>query len=173
MTTAAFSLEQQLLTLALAAYAGAASPSQSAAPITAALASLGPLEGHWQLAWGPAFHRPRFALLDDSVMFVARYERSHRYAVVIRGTNPVSAPDWILGDLWAAHDRPWATGAAGERVSLSSSLGLCVLQHLRAEPADDARGFTSAILKALAGDALAPLSGAARATITGLRDAAQ
>lgn len=173
-----FTLEQQMLTLALASYRGfsKAHLGGSVAGLVddAFLASLEPLGGRWKLAWGPVAHRPRFGLLDDAMMFVARDvsregDGPARLAVVIRGTNPVSTPDWILGDLWAAHTAPWRGGAEGERVSLSTSLGLSILQGLRGEPAEGGRGLFSAAVKAGVNALLEPLSEGLAAPLRQLR----
>jgi hypothetical protein len=57
-----------------------------------------------------------------------------RYVVAIRGTNPVSGLDWLLGDLWVAKLFPWGYCEAHDSspaISLSTALGMSVLQHLR------------------------------------------
>jgi hypothetical protein len=101
--------------------------------IVQGLRSLKPLDGGWDIVWGPTSYRAPLSLLDDELMFVVRKPGvTDRYAVVIRGTNPVSAFDWVFGDLWAARQVPWPydnTGAA--KVSLSAALGLAILKNLR------------------------------------------
>lgn len=178
-----FSDTQQMLTLSLAAYQGIWSPHGDGAsdppgdgPIARSLATLTPLEGRWTLAWGPGWHRHAFGLFDDAAMFVARdEEHPSRYAVVIRGTNPVSVPDWILGDLWTSQNIPWRTGdgVADERVSLSTSLGLSILQGMRGEAAEGTRGFLSAIVKAGVNALLDPIGGVAGTALVTLRDTAR
>ena len=54
--------------------------------------------------------------------------------VVIRGTNPVSALDWLFGDFCAGRQLRWAYGAdtpADAKISFSTALGLDVLRHMR------------------------------------------
>ena len=96
--------------------------------------------GRWQLVWGPAAFRAPLGLFDDSMAYVVRdLDAKHaRYAVVIRGTNPVSVFDWVVGDLWVDELVAWPHGPpedhAGAQISVSSFLGLRILQSLRSEP---------------------------------------
>jgi hypothetical protein len=99
------------------------------------------LDGRWELVWGPAAYRAPFTVFDENVMYVVRdHEARHRFAVVVRGTNPVSLADWLFGDLWTGLLTAWEFGdpddAPGAAVSLSSALGLNVLLHLR-DPGPD------------------------------------
>ena len=101
------------------------------------LATLEQLGESWELVWGPAAYRAPFTTFDENVMYVARDRRTtDRYAVVVRGTNPVSASDWLFGDLWTGVLAPWEFGPAAERegaaISLSTALGLNVLLHMHA-----------------------------------------
>jgi len=95
-----------------------------------------PLHGDWELAWGPAAYRAPFTSFDDSVAFVAKHRhRPDTYVLAIRGTNPVSTFDWLVGDLWAGRQLTWPlrrddhAGAAA--VSLSTAIGLTSLRSLR------------------------------------------
>jgi hypothetical protein len=133
--------EQEMLTLAVASYYGLwiphlheAGQAPSEGVIAAALATLEPLGGRWRLAWGPVSLRSTFGLLDDVLAFVA-HDRTvpGRYAVVLRGTNPLSLTDWIFGDGWVLYDQAWAEGGP-EHISRSTGLGLAVVQNLRAVP---------------------------------------
>lgn len=101
------------------------------------LATVAPLAGEWELVWGPATYRAPFTLFDDNVMYVARHRRRrHVYAVALRGTNPISAADWLMGDFWVGGQVVWPYGdpsrAPQARISFSSSLGLSVLQSMHA-----------------------------------------
>ena len=101
------------------------------------LATLEQLDESWELVWGPAAYRAPFTTFDENVMYVARDRRTpDRYAVVVRGTNPVSASDWLFGDLWTGVLAPWEFGPAAQRegaaISLSTALGLNVLLHMHA-----------------------------------------
>jgi hypothetical protein len=76
------------------------------------LETLPPLKRSWEMVWGPATYRAPLSVLDDVLMYVARHREARgTYAIVIRGTNPVSAFDWIFGDLWTGHLVPWPYGA--------------------------------------------------------------
>jgi hypothetical protein len=133
--------EQEMLTLAVASYYGLwiphlneAGQAPSEGVLAAALATLEPLEGRWRLAWGPVSLRSTLGLLDDVLAFVA-HDRTHptRYAVVLRGTNPLSLTDWVFGDGWVLYDEAWAEGRP-EHISRSTGLGLAVVRNLRAVP---------------------------------------
>lgn len=148
----AYSLQQQLLTLTLIAYQGYAelvhgpeAQARLAKKIEESLRSFEPLEEAWELVWGPGMYRSRLSLLDDVVVYVARDMREldkPRYAVVIRGTNPVSAFDWVFGDFWVGQTVAWAWGTPepGAALSMSSALGLAVMQRLEA-PGDVPAAF--------------------------------
>jgi hypothetical protein len=101
------------------------------------LATLEPLGENWELVWGPAAYRAPFTTFDENVMYLVHDRRTpNRYAVVVRGTNPVSAADWLFGDLWTGVLAPWEFGSPAERegaaISLSTALGLNVLLHMHA-----------------------------------------
>lgn len=103
---------------------------------------LSPNPSEWDLAWGPVAYRAAFSAFDDSVVYVARRRAAvDQYVIAIRGTNPVSAFDWILGDFWSAQMLAWPHGAAPAeaQISLSTALGLSIIQHMRSPaPASDA-----------------------------------
>lgn len=144
---------QQMLTLALLAYRGFwdlhTDDGEEIAPrIERGLTTLAPLRGDWRLVWGPSARRFPGSILDDSVMFVVQgIDEPSRFAVVVRGTNPISGCDWLFGDFLASRQVPWRPGdrvfAQGEavadepRVSVSTHLDLAVLTRMRGRPADD------------------------------------
>ncbi len=78
-------------------------------------------------------------------MYVVQSRREPtRYVVAIRGTNPIAASDWLLGDFWVGTTVPWPYAPAADAVAVSASaaLGLSKLQALRSprialEPAAD------------------------------------
>jgi hypothetical protein len=100
--------------------------------------------GRWEIAWGPASFRVPFSIVDDAMAYVVcQTDRATgarpRYVVAIRGTNPVSAFDWVLGDLWVRDQVEWpASASPGAKVSASSFLGLSIVRNLAAggEPRD-------------------------------------
>jgi hypothetical protein len=146
--------EQEMLTLALASYQGAWLPhleeagrAPSEGAIVRALDALAPLGKRWKLAWGPVALRSTFGPLDDVLAFVAKAEGDPaRYAVVLRGTNPLSGTDWIFGDGWVLFDEPW-NGSETARISRSCALGLAVVQNLRSAPGPR-RGWVGSIVDA-------------------------
>ncbi len=182
-------LVQQMLTLSMLAYqgytvtvAGSGGDALVRREIARGLAETPTVSGRWVLAWGPARWRPSVGMFDDALMFVARdVTRPTRLAVVIRGTNPVSALDWLLGDFWVARQTPWSygdpAGLGDAKISYSTALGLSVLQQLRSGPPDDAEAAWS--LGSLVGEAgrlwrraedlLRPVEAAARAALTRIR----
>jgi hypothetical protein len=87
----------------------------------------------------------------------------HRVVVAVRGTNPASILDWVLGDFWVAAKVPWPFGPDGAAVSASTALGLGIVRQLRA------RGDEPSLVGAV-GDALArvtaPLRDAADSVVT-------
>ncbi len=102
--------------------------------IAAKLRDLTPVQGQWTLVWGPSTYRAPLSLFDDAAMYVAQNTaHPEQYVIAVRGTNPISAFDWLFGDLWVCGQVPWpfdATKAA--RISLSTALGLDILLQLRA-----------------------------------------
>ena len=176
--TARFSDDQVLLCLAGLAYRGFNDAAVGGLhtdavrrAITQGLNTLSPLAGGWELVWGPVSYRAPLSLLDDGLMYVVRNRQApHRYVVAIRGTNPVSAFDWVFGDLWAGRQARWPYGAGAARISLSTALGLAILKSLRSDgPRDDAR---EALWHAV--DArMATIPGVARGALGWLTDLAQ
>lgn len=132
---------REMLVLALLSYRGFANvtaPLPGTAPLRGAIArgleTLAPVKGCWQIVWGPAAYRAPFSVFDSTMAYVARgIEDPNRYVVVIRGTNPISAFDWLFGDLWSARQLRWPYGGApaDAKVSFSTALGLDTLKHLR------------------------------------------
>jgi hypothetical protein len=182
---------QRMLCLAALTYRGFDDPLQRVPhdgrlqrAIARGLVELAPICGDWDLVWGPATYRTPFSVFDDDMMFVAR-ERgaTDRYVIAVRGTNPISAFDWLLGDLWVSQLAPWPYGpkprSADAKVSLSTLLGLNVLQLLQSPP--PATDAASAVWKRVADDAdgaldpvralLAPIGAVAAAELRLIRDA--
>lgn len=138
----AFSNEQVMLTLSYLSYRGFWSlrrhhQAEVAAMIRRGLAELEPVKGDWEMVWGPGTFRYLGSLLDDALMYVVRHrEQRDRYTVVVRGTNAISAGDWVFGDFLAARQIPWRPAGRehtpGAALSLSSALGLRILLGMRA-----------------------------------------
>jgi hypothetical protein len=137
-----FTAEQVTLCLAGLCYRGFAGAAGGALQgaflrqgVEDGLRSLAPLEDKWELVWGPAAYRARFSPFDDGLMYVVRRDGERPcYVVAVRGTNPISGFDWLFGDFWTAVQSPWDDGRDGATISLSTALGLRLLQRLRAVP---------------------------------------
>jgi lipase (class 3) len=125
------------------------------------LQTLRPVKGDWHLAWGPVTSRGSREIVDTNAMYVVRHARErHRYVVAVRGTNPISASDWFLGDFWVATTVPWPYAGDGAAISASIALGLGALQGMRARtPAVSASSTAASLIRravsalTLAGDA--------------------
>ena len=134
----AFTDEQVMLCLAALSYRGYldASPGHTNAvrlAIARGLQTLAPVRDAWDIVWGPACYRAPVTVFDDTLVYVVRCRLTPtRYVVVIRGTNPVSAFDWLFGDLWTGRVMPWAYADQAGSISLSAALGLTIIQNLRA-----------------------------------------
>jgi hypothetical protein len=91
--------------------------------------------GKWKLAWGPGGYRPGPLGPDISSMYAAAgIDKPSNLAIVIRGTNFFSLLDWMSN--LPLEPRQWEYGGAGPEVqiSLSTWLGLRLLQRLQAAP---------------------------------------
>jgi Lipase (class 3) len=139
-------LENAMLTLAAISYCGynltlpeALKSAHIRQRMTELLNGLPPVKGQWEIVWGPATFSAASPGFDDAAMYVARKlpfdVQPPSYVIVVRGTNPISLMDWIFGDLMVARQVDWAygKGIGGAKISLSTALGLRVLQHLRWE----------------------------------------
>jgi len=105
--------------------------------------------GKWDLVWGPASFRVPTSLVDDAMVYVVREKDRAaglppRYVVAIRGTNPVSAFDWVFGDFWVSLQIDWPHGSPA-KLSASTALGLNIVRHLAADdpPSDLTAGLSS------------------------------
>ncbi len=146
------------------------------------LEDIPPIAGRFDLVWGPAAYRAPFTIFDQNVMYVVKERDRSRYGVVVRGTNPFSAIDWVFGDLWTGIDIAWPFGErAGfprARVSLSTHLALNILTHLRSSgPRPTATERVWRVVDEQAGELvrrtartlLRPLGGPAAAALGALR----
>ena len=137
-----FTGDQVMLTLAGLAYRGfhdllRGQPHAESvrAALLDGLHTLPPVRDEWTLVWGPVTSRSGPDLFDAAAMYVVQSRREPwRYVVAIRGTNPIAASDWLLGDFWVGTTVAWpyAPGADGVAISASTALGLSKLQAMRA-----------------------------------------
>ncbi|MEM7413775.1 MAG: hypothetical protein AAF430_26335 [Myxococcota bacterium] len=138
-----FTLEQGCFTLAMLSYLGTQNASPDAindvllrVALDEALEKFAPVRGRWEMAWGPVTYTAPFTLFADSGAFIVRDRwKPSRLCVVVRGTNPYSAFDWVYGDIWVDRVVPWRFGnrtrVPGAALSLSSALGLSILENMR------------------------------------------
>jgi hypothetical protein len=160
-----FTDEQVMLTLAGLTYRGfqdvlSGEPHANAVcrEVLDGLRTLSPVRNAWELVWGPVTSRGPRAVFDSSAMYVARHLTDrHRYVVAIRGTNPISLEDWLIGDLWVRTTVPWpwVPPANAVEISASTAVGLATLEQMRsrgvpppAPPAAAPPGQTAAALAA-------------------------
>ena len=167
-----FTQEQVMFTLAMISYRGFQylgegrfSDERLRDAVDDALERLEPVKEQWELVWGPATYRAPFTLFADSAMYVVRNRKKpSRYVVAIRGTNPLSLFDWVFGDLLTGKVTPWRYGnsaaAPKAAISLSTSLGLSILQNLRSSP--PSRGLLADIWRLVDRNLVDPLSEIAR-----------
>src|SRR5262249_52583120 len=113
--------------------------------------------GKWDVAWGPSTFRTPTSFFDDVMVYIARQldrpagDRP-RYAVAIRGTNPISALDWVLGDFWVQLQIDWPSeNESTAKISASTALGLAVIQHVSAENPPSIGGRFTALANDVAG----------------------
>jgi hypothetical protein len=178
----AFTEEQVMLCLAGLSYRGYldAGPGHTNAiglAIKRGLQTLAPVRDAWDIVWGPACYRAPASLFDDALVYVVRCRPTPtRCVVVIRGTNPVSAFDWLFGDLWTGRVTPWAYASQAGSISLSAALGLAIIRNLRAA-APQTEAAAAAAVDTGIGTALAAshclsqwLGGLERAPVRALRE---
>ena len=116
-----FSQAQVMLSLALLSYRGFWNPGSGNRQAAGAgghvdgLDQLEPLKGDWNLLWGPGSYRYLGSVFDSSMMYVVQHrKRAGRYAIVVRGTNPVALFDWMLGDFLPHRQVPLAVSAPAQ-----------------------------------------------------------
>jgi hypothetical protein len=95
--------------------------------------------GSWQVIWGPAVFQARVSVRADNVMFVAKDSTDpSRYIIAIAGTNPYSAFDWIIEDVFVAKQIAWEFGNSPNdpkpALAEGTHRGLSILQQLRPGP---------------------------------------
>ena len=103
-----------------------------------ALLNWTPLSGQWQLVWGPAVFALPGTKYDDALMYVVQNTLDPtQYVIAIRGTNPISIPNWIIWDFQAKELKTWPYGDPqtlnAPMLSESTAFGLIILQGLRPE----------------------------------------
>ena len=160
-----FTIEQQMLALSLVSYRGFADMTDwfigranVRQAIEHGLGAWSPL-ADWELVWGPAIHQAPFTVFDDDVVFIAKHVAEPRYAVVIRGTNPVDLLDWVFGDFQVGNLLGWPLDSHGVprvEISVSAFRGLMYLLNMQAG------GRIDRVWDALAGRIVDPARSALR-----------
>ncbi|MFT7315564.1 MAG: triacylglycerol lipase [Paraglaciecola sp.] len=152
-----FSQSQVMLALCYMSYYGFTldeSDRQNAAKILlrfdAALSSWPPLKDQWKVVWGPAVFALPGTKFDDALMYVVQnLSDPSQYVIAIRGTNPISIPNWIIWDFQANELKAWPYGNPDPynqpMLSLSTSFGLVILQGLR--PEETLPGYKQTVLE--------------------------
>lgn len=167
---------QAMLTLAALAYRGFQDtlPGDPPAAIARAaiargLDDLEPLRDEWELAWGPVTGRMPLGVFDSCAMYVVRSRRAaRRYAIAVRGTNPIASSDWLFGDLWIGTTVQWPFEPGAAAISTSTALGLATLLDMQSRPPSTAARFAEAALASDdSRDALEGYLRAGRAAVTG------
>jgi len=151
-------LTKRCLELSFIAMAGfwKTDPQTVSASVQELLASLLPDE---EVVWGPALHQPwpdfpgDATQLSDALAFMCRNRSSGDLTVVFRGTNPLSAAEWLFQDFMVQGADSWkrvCPGPAPEAALVSrgtaSALGLrLALRPAAGLPGAD-RNFGEALL---------------------------
>jgi hypothetical protein len=148
---AVFTERQEMLTLSYLSYAGmwgssARDPSLLYKLLTELIDELEPVHGRWKIVWGPGVSRSPLELTDSNVMFVAQdAAQSDRYAIVIRGTNPLSLTDILsVSDIFT--QKKWRygnpPGGLKPRVAAGVHNALGELRHMRVSAGLPGQGQT-------------------------------
>lgn len=119
--------DQVMFTLAYLAYDGESStdPHVVMRELLTDLANVKPLQGQWQLVWGPTLYRLPLAILDDNMWYVVRNTVTGEYAIGIRGTNFDAILDWIVEDFWITSQTAWPYASVpGARTSSGTAFAI-------------------------------------------------
>jgi len=158
----AYTREQVMLTLSFISYLGifeilddSKTSAQILNQINKALAKTPPVAGNWQVIWGPARYDGFLTIFDENLMFVVQAVHDpSQYAVVIRGTNPVSVTNWLLQDFAVIRQMAWPYNAhppgLKPKISQGTARGLQALQNMR--PVQGIPGAGSTLYQFLANE---------------------
>lgn len=167
---ATFSRKQVLFTLAWISYATNLvidGPQAMEAAVRRRLASTSPVQGDWDLAWGPAsFTLVNGGIFSDNMAYaVVRQGDPTDVVVVIRGTSLVSVANWVIQNLNVITSVPWPVQEPGlaPRIASGTALALATIEGLVPAPGLPGEGKT---ISQLLAEHLAA-HGGTRVTITG------
>jgi len=145
-------LEQQTVELSFIALAGCwhTDPTKVSEAVTSLMGEMLPQQ---EIVWGPAVHQPRPAFPDnesrltDALVYICRDFDTGDYSVVFRGTNTVSAIEWLLQDFMVQNQVPWLKVQAGPAppdamVSDGTAIAVALRRDLRPETGEKGEGTT-------------------------------
>jgi hypothetical protein len=143
-------LERQTVELSFIALAGCwnTDPAKVCEAVTDLLGEMLPRQ---EIVWGPAVHQPRPGFLDseskltDALVYICRDRDTGEYSVVFRGTNTVSATEWLLQDFMVQNQVPWLKVQAGAApadalVSEGTATAVALRRDLRPEKGEKGEG---------------------------------
>jgi hypothetical protein len=139
-------MEQKTVEMSFISLAGCwqSQPHAVAATITDLMARMLPRE---EIVWGPAMHMPgsdaQGGPLSDALVLICRDRDSGEYFVVFRGTNTVSAAEWLLQDFRVQKQIPWRdiqAGPAPEDALVSEGAATAVKMRLDLTPQAGEKG---------------------------------
>lgn len=90
----------------------------------------------WEVVWGPALFALPGTVFDDAFLYMVRQKSDpNQYYIAIRGTNPISIPNWVVWDFQAKEQKAWPfvtpTEAFQPKVSESTNFGFNTIYSLR------------------------------------------
>lgn len=149
--------ERKTVALSFIALAGC-TESEPAAVSTAVKGLLGELLPEEELVWGPALHFPGdgrsidIRPLSDALVFISRDRSSGDYSVVFRGTNTVSASEWLFQDFMVEKQIPWrelSPGQAPAEAAVSEGAATALRLRLGLKPEAGEAGAGVSLAEAL------------------------
>jgi hypothetical protein len=149
-----YNIEQQMLTLCYIAYCGYdlwGSDKHNARKIAPQIVENLALEpataDKWRLVWGPTVNQLLFSIFDDNMAYIVQnYEKPNCFAVVFRGTNPVSLSNWIVEDFSVLRHSHWKIGKKsapkGAKISHGTQVAMDRIKSLEAPEGVPGAGTT-------------------------------
>ena len=149
-----YSIEQQMLTLSYISYCGYSligsdrhNARKIAPQVVQNLEEELPTKNQWRLVWGPAVDELLFTLFDDNMAYIVQHiEHPNRFAIVFRGTNPISLSDWIFEDFLVLRKYRWKVGKenapGGAKISHGTHIAMHQVKDLEAPSGVPGAGTT-------------------------------
>ncbi|AGP33714.1 AarF/UbiB family protein [Sorangium cellulosum] len=133
------------------------------------LNDLAPVRDRWKIVWGPGVANSKFAsFIDDRVVFVVEHTKEkNRFAVVIRGTNPLSIANISeVNDIFEMIDWPYGKPAPGLKPKISRGIDNGLEQLVAIRASDELPGSGKSLIEFLK-ERVARARGAVRIDVTG------